>query len=123
MTNPTPTAPDLGYFELCLDVADLDASLAFYGVLGFERIGGELEEGWAVLERDGTRLALYRGHIGELTLNFRDGDVRAIAEALREAGLALEQDAHVESDGTLGATLRDPDGHLVYFNTDGPVER
>ena len=39
----------LGRFELCLNVRDLPRSLEFYGKLGFEGIGGNLQQGGAIL--------------------------------------------------------------------------
>lgn len=109
--------PGLGRFEYCLNVKDLDASREFYGKLGFEPIGGDADEGWAILSDGKAVIGLYAGHIGENLMNFRRGDVFAIAAALKERGLELEKDAHVEPDGSAGATIRDPDGNLIYFNT------
>ena len=44
-------------------------------------------------------------------------DVFALAEELQRRGLALASGPEVEGDGSDGATLRDPDGVLVYLNT------
>lgn len=110
---------DVGRFELCLNVADLGASRDFYSALGFTAVGGDFEDGWQILARgDGTRIALFQGHIGENLLNFRPDDVYAVAEALEKKGLAFESPAELESDGSVGATLRDPDGNLIYINSD-----
>ncbi len=110
---------EVGRFELCLNVADLNASQDFYTALGFTAVGGDVEEGWQILARgDGTRIALFQGHIEENLLNFRPDDVFAVAEALEKKGLVFESPAELESDGSVGATLRDPDGNLVYLNND-----
>ena len=109
--------PDLGRFEYCLNVKDIDASLAFYRKLGFERTGGDIGEGWAILSDGKAVIGLYAGHIGENLLNFRGGDVFAIVKELKKRGLKMEREAHIEADGSSGATLRDPDGNLIYFNT------
>lgn len=110
-------APNLGWFELCLNVSDVARSVRFYGKLGFRLAGGCVEEGWGVMERDGVRLALYQEMIAETMLNFRGGDVAAIADALAAMGLTMESGVHREEDESMGATIRDPDGNLIYFNT------
>jgi len=117
MSDPARQPLDLGRFELCLNVADIARSLEFYGRLGFTRVGGEPEERWVILENSGTRLGLYQGHIRETMLNFRGADVFSAAAEMKARGLALETEAVREPDGTDGATLRDPDGHLIYLNT------
>ena len=109
--------PDLGSLEFCLNVKDIATSLEFYGKLGFERTGGKVEEGWAILSDGKAVVAPYAGDIDENLMKFRRGDVFAIASAPKERGLELEKDAHVEPDGSAGAIIRDPDGNMIYFNT------
>lgn len=121
----------LGWCEICLNVRSIDRSLAFYTELGFRQVGGSVRHGWAVLAYGACRIALYEGHIDRNMLNFRGGDVEAIARMLKEKGIALASDASREADGSVGATVEDPDGNLLYFNThpdeapagpDGPVQ-
>lgn len=108
---------NLGRFELCLSVRDIKKSLAFYEKLDFQKVEGDLEEGWVILQQGNTRLGLYSGHFEKNLLNFRGGDVFGIAHAFKERGLTLKSDAAVEPDGSAGATIEDPDGNLIYFNT------
>ena len=114
MSTPTP---DLGWFELCLNVADLAASMDFYQRLGLKLVGGEPEQGWAVLSQGNLRLALYEGHIERTLLNFRGRDVFEIAEAWQARGLALKAGPEQEADGSASAELLDPDGNVIYLNT------
>lgn len=107
----------LGWCELCLNVADLERSIDFYEKLGFSEVEVDLDEGWAVLEHANLLLALYKGHIKENMINFRGGDVSKVARQLKARGLSLSEDAHVEEDGSTGATIKDPDGNVIYFNT------
>lgn len=107
----------LGRFEFCLDVADIKKSLDFYKKLGFKEREGDLETGWMVIEHGNCILGLYQGHISKNMLNFRGGDVFAIADVLKSQGLTMGTDAHKESDGSDGAEILDPDGNLIYFNT------
>ena len=108
---------ELGRFEMCLNVRDPAASRAFYETLGFAAVGGSSSDAYLIVRNEAVSVGLYQGHIGENLLNFRGGDVFAIAAALEAAGLTLETPVEVEPDGTHGATLRDPDGNLIYFNT------
>jgi catechol 2,3-dioxygenase-like lactoylglutathione lyase family enzyme len=107
----------LGRFEYCLNVADVGKSLEFYEKLGFSQTGGNIEQGWAIVKHGNCILGLYQGHIPTNLLNFRSGDVFAVAEVLKSRGLAFETDAHQEEDGSDGAEILDPDGNLIYFNT------
>ncbi len=113
MTEPI----DLGRFELCLTVRDLAASIAFYEKLGFEQGGGVADQGWAILHHPAVVIGLFQGMIETNLLNFRGEDVFEVARRLRGRGLTFRKDAHVESDGSVGAVLEDPDGNVIYFNT------
>ncbi len=113
---------NLGKFHLCLNVADLKRSLRFYETLGLTQVGGSPDEGWAVLEYGNLYLGLYEGHIGHNLLNFRGGDVFAVAASLKSRGVKMKAEAAREADGSDGAWLEDPDGNLIYFNTH-PDER
>ena len=113
---------NMGKFFLCLKVRDVKRSLAFYRKLGLTQVGGAVEEGWATLGYHNLCLGLYQGHIEQNLLNFRSGDVFAIAAELKARGFKLKKEAEQEADGSDGAWLEDPDGNLIYFNTH-PDER
>jgi len=111
---------DLGWCDVCLKVASAKASREFYELLGFRRVEGKDEEGWAVITNDDLRLGLYeQQHAGEdtLTLNFRGGDVQANCEELKAKGLSFEMGPKEGKSGGWSATLRDPDGYNVFFDT------
>ncbi len=108
---------DLGEYNLCLDVRDLEASMLFYGRLGFEVMEDHREDRWAVMRHANLVVALYQGHLERNLLNFRGGDVAAIHEAAVAEGLEFVADAHEEHDGSWSAELVDPDGNHLYFNT------
>ena len=107
----------LGRCELCLSVKNLKKSLAFYEKAGFRRMGGVPEERWVILYASNFTLGLFQGYIKSNTMNFRGGDVFAIARHLKSRGLKLKRDAKVERDGSESATLTDPDGNDIFFNT------
>jgi catechol 2,3-dioxygenase-like lactoylglutathione lyase family enzyme len=112
----------LGKLFVCLNVEDLQTSVDFYQKVGFGMTGGDLADKWAILSDGENELHVFEGHVISNTLNFRGGDVFAIAAALKEQGLAMTSDAVTEDDGSDGAWIRDPDGNEIYFNT-APEER
>ena len=109
--------PEVGACTVCFNVRDVKRSSGFYAKLGFRVTAGSVEEHWVVMEHGGFKLGLYQGHIESNLLNFRGGDVFAIAAYLQAQGLKLRTAAQIESDGSTGATIVDPDGNVVYFNT------
>jgi catechol 2,3-dioxygenase-like lactoylglutathione lyase family enzyme len=111
---------ELGWLDVCLRVADIGKSRAFYEGMGFHRVEGEDSEGWAVVVNGDARIGLYTSaHMaGEpFTLNFRGGDVQAIAEALKAKGYVFTKEPHVSSQGGASAHLKDPDGYEVFLDT------
>ena len=112
---------ELGWLDVCLRVANVATSRAFYEGLGFRRVEGDDAEGWAVVVHGAARIGLfeprYMSEAG-LSLNFRGGDVRAIWTALSASGYRFEKDLAGELDGGASATLKDPDGHAIFFELD-----
>ena len=108
---------ELGNFDLCLRVKNLEKSTDFYKKLGFENTIFDSFAGMSILKKGNITFALYDKHIDETILNFRGGNVFEIAKVLKAKGLEFESDAKIEADGSHGAKLRDPDGNLIYFNT------
>ena len=108
---------NVGRLELSLKVASLEASRDFYSKLGFRAVNGSEAEGYLILFNGISALGLYQGHVPANLLNFRGGDVFAVAAELEGAGLKLDKPAELESDGSVGAWLTDPDGNRIYLNT------
>lgn len=109
---------NLGQFSLCINVKDIKTSLEFYQKLDFEKTGGDITDGWVILQNGNLELGLFQGHFKEShLLNFRKEDVYKIDKELKSRGILMKSDAEKESDGSVGATLEDPDGNLIYFNT------
>lgn len=110
---------DLGWLDVCLRVQDVRISRPFYEKLGFVRVEGEDLEGWAVMVSGEARIGLFEArYMGErnFTLNFRGGDIRAIAEVLAAQGLAFTKDPSFGAEGGGSATLVDPDRHEIFFD-------
>jgi hypothetical protein len=53
-------------------------------------------------------------------LNFRGGDVAAIAEKLGEAGVDLQEGVREAPDGGRSLLIYDPDEHPLFFDTTPP---
>ena len=106
---------ELGRFELCLQVADVRRSLDFYSKLGFQVVGGDLDQGVIVVENGDCRLGLYQQFIAENLLSFRGGDIEEIARKAHALHLSFEKAPFSAKDGTVAALLRDPDGNAVYL--------
>jgi len=122
--EPTrPLTPDMtiGWFELSLDVKDIKRSAAFYKMLGFEEVGGEIEDRHVALQNRDCRICLYQGYLdpAEPQLIFWQGDVRSTAQGLMDQGAAFEprfKDGALTNDqGHVAAMLRDPDGVPIYL--------
>lgn len=108
---------NLGWLDVCLNVEDLAASRAFYEKLGFQVVEGDADQGYWVVANGGARIGLYKGHITEVVLNFRGGDVMANAEVLSKMGLEFESGPTAVDGGGGSATLRDPDGNVIFLDT------
>lgn len=108
---------DLGEFYPCLNVQNLEQSIRFYQKLGFRMVSDHRDENWAMLQHNNMALCLFQGHIKENLINFRGGDIHAIAEEALAQGLEFTQPATEEADGSWSAEMRDPDGNSIFFNT------
>lgn len=81
-------------------------------------IEGNAEEGWLVLANGQARLGLFGGQFmsTEFSLNFRGANISDLTQSLQASGFSFET-VNAKSDGTGSATLRDPDGHMIFFDT------
>lgn len=123
----TPTLPrdadmTLGWFELALPVSDILRSSAFYEALGFQRVGGGLDQRHVTLQNRDARIALYQGYLeppDEPQLIFWQGDVRATAAAMTAQGatpVGRFKDGPIETEERhVACFLRDPDGQPIYL--------
>ncbi|OLS23040.1 MAG: hypothetical protein HeimC2_27800 [Candidatus Heimdallarchaeota archaeon LC_2] len=111
------TKSDLGLCDICFDVEDLLSTIKFYTDLGLSKIDGSEDEGWIILGQGNLRLSLYQGNGKDLTINFRDGNIKAITQRLKQNGLKFNTENIQEDDGTISSMMVDPDGYLIYFNS------
>src|SRR5258708_420487 len=107
-----------GWLMPCFDVADLALSLEFYTGLGFRRVGGKPDEGWAIVANGPIERGLYCGHFkGGGLLNFRDAHGPALAERFAAQGIPIISQSRYDEDECGDCLIHDPDGRTLYFDT------
>lgn len=110
----------LGWLDVCLRVESVARSRPFYEGVGFRLVEGADSDGWAVMVQGESRLGLFEPQFMDgrpFTLNFRGGDVPGIYARLVGEGYAFSGDLRVSTSGGASATLLDPDGHCIYFDS------
>lgn len=106
---------NLGWFEVGMNVANLARSASFYDALGFEVAGGSLEQEYLALHRRDCSISLYHFDQDPLYLQFWQGDIAALAERVRAAGIAFERQPGRDEGKGSAFLIRDPDGHGLFF--------
>ena len=121
---------DLGAFSISLPVADLERSRDFYATLGFEQVGGALDQGYLVLANGTTIVGVFNFEGMDFDapmLTFNPGlmqergqtdqftDVREVARALQDAGTELVATPE-EGTGPAHLIVLDPDGHRIMVD-------
>lgn len=119
---------DLGAFSVSLAVKDIKASRDFYAKLGFDEIGGNIDENWIILRNGEHIIGLFQGMFEKNTLTFNPGwdqqvsalesftDVRELQSSLREQGIEFEMEADESSEGPASFMIFDPDGNPILFD-------
>lgn len=118
----------LGAFSISLAVKDIQASKDFYQKLGFEAIGGEIDQNWLILRNGDTTIGLFQGMFEKNTLTFNPGwdaqcqelsefdDVRKIQQSLQSAEVTLTMKADENTQGPACIMLEDPDGNPIMLD-------
>ena len=118
----------LGAFSVSLAVKDIAKSLEFYSLLGFEKMGGNQEQGWLILKNDRHIIGLFQGMFDANILTFNPGwdqdaqavegftDVRELQATCEAAGLALGSRVKEGTTGPGSFTLVDPDGNAILID-------
>ncbi len=118
----------LGAFSVSLSVKDLAASKAFYEKLGFQPMGGSMEQHYLIMKNEGTLIGLFEGMFEGNLLTFNPGwdenaqaleqfdDIRSIQKQLRASGMALLSETDENSSGPASLMLTDPDGNVILLD-------
>lgn len=117
----------LGAFSVSLTVKDIHKSLDFYQKIGFDMMGGDLEQKWVILKSETTVIGLFQGMFDSNILTFNPGwdndaknlesfnDVRDIEKTLISKGVELTRNTE-QKEGPEYITLEDPDGNKIMFD-------
>jgi catechol 2,3-dioxygenase-like lactoylglutathione lyase family enzyme len=98
-------------------VRDLDAARGFYkGTLGFSELFFDESDQWAKLERNGMEIGLAQGEPEEEggVAHVDVGDVKAVAEELRQKGVEVGVVFELHGEMRL-LDVFDPDGNRLQF--------
>ncbi len=118
----------LGAFSVSLSVKDINVSREFYLNLGFEEMGGNIEQNWLILKNGETVIGLFQGMFEKNIMTFNPGwnqkaentedfdDVRVIQEDLKSKGIEIINEASLESEGPENFIVVDPDGNQILFD-------
>lgn len=118
----------LGAFSISLTVKDIEVSNAFYGKLGFEKIGGDAAQGWLILRNAGTTIGLFQGMFDKNMLTFNPGwdgenqpiedfdDIRELQKRLKADGVELQSEADETTSGPASFMVVDPDGNPILVD-------
>ena len=106
---------DLGQFSVSLSVKDLQKSMTFYKMLGFEQVAGEPEQNWIILKNGDAHVGLFHGMFEENMMTFNPKDARTIQGSVKEAGYALEKEAE-DGEGPAHFVMKDPDGNRILVD-------
>lgn len=117
----------VGNGSVSLKVENLEASIAFYELLGFKQSGGNIDYRYIVLQNETMTIGLYEGLIEANMLTFNPkwnreceqvpgDDVRDIHDRLATAGYEPEQLGEDVSVGPNHFMIKDPDGNLILID-------
>ena len=119
---------ELGSFSVSLAVKDIRASRDFYAKLGFEEIGGNVEENWLILRNRDHVIGLFQGMFEKNMLTFNPGwdqqcsnlesftDVRELQKQLKEQGVDFATEADESTEGPGSFMISDPDGNPILVD-------
>ena len=119
---------DLGAFSVSLAVKDLRASLSFYEKLGFENLGGNPDENWAIVKNGNHVIGLFQGMFDKNILTFNPGwdqsaqplegftDVRELQRELEARGVEIAQEVDDSTTGPASFVVVDPDGNPILVD-------
>ncbi len=118
----------LGAFSVSLTVKDIHLSKDFYEKLGFEAIGGNIEQNWLIMKNGDHVIGLFQGMFEKNILTFNPGwdqaaqplesftDVRELQRALESKGVEIVQGVETGEQGPGSFILVDPDGNPILVD-------
>jgi catechol 2,3-dioxygenase-like lactoylglutathione lyase family enzyme len=119
---------ELGAFSVSLAVKNIRESRDFYAKLGFEQVGGNVDDNWLILRNGEHTIGLFQGMFERNTLTFNPGwdqhcnnldtftDVRELQKSLRSQGVEIGVEADEAGDGPASLMITDPDGNPILID-------
>lgn len=118
----------LGAFSVSLNVKDIHKSKSFYENLGFEVLGGNIDQNWLIMKNENSIIGLFQGMFEKNILTFNPGwdenaenldsftDIRDIQKQLKEKGMKMQTEADESSEGPASFIIEDPDGNPILVD-------
>ncbi|UXH43754.1 VOC family protein [Rossellomorea vietnamensis] len=118
----------LGAFSVSLSVKDIHLSKSFYENLGFEVMGGNIDQNWLIMKNESCIIGLFQGMFEKNILTFNPGwdqnaenldsftDVRDLQKNLKANGVTMLSEADETSEGPASFTIEDPDGNTILVD-------
>lgn len=118
----------LGAFSISLNVKDLKTSKEFYENLGFNILGGNMDQNYLIMKNENALIGLFQGMFEDNILTFNPGwdenanntdefdDIRKIQEQLKKENIALLSEIDKGTEGPANMTLTDPDGNIIMID-------
>ncbi|MCA0150893.1 MULTISPECIES: VOC family protein [Rossellomorea] len=118
----------LGAFSVSLSVKDIHLSKSFYENLGFEVMGGNIDQNWLIMKNESCIIGLFQGMFEKNILTFNPGwdqnaenlesftDVRDLQKNLKAKGISMLSEADETSEGPASFTIEDPDGNTILVD-------
>ncbi len=118
----------LGNFSVSLNVKNIEASKSFYEKLGFQVIGGDIEQKWLILSSGTTKIGLFQGMFDENILTFNPkwddkgnedtsmDDIRNIYKKLKDENVDFVANINDTEEGPNHFMIKDPDGNTIMFD-------
>ncbi len=108
---------DLGTFSISLAVKDIKASKGFYEKLGFTMIDGNLDQKWAILKNENSKIGLFQGMFPANTLTFTPKNARNIHDTAKKEGLTIIMPKGLDKkNGPASFMITDPDGNPILMD-------
>jgi catechol 2,3-dioxygenase-like lactoylglutathione lyase family enzyme len=119
---------ELGAFSVSLAVKDIQASKAFYEMLGFTVVMGDISQNWLILKNGDHVIGLFQGMFEKNILTFNPGwdqsarpldrftDVRELQRQLKAQGIELVSEADETTTGPASFMAVDPDGNPILVD-------
>ncbi|MFD1550798.1 VOC family protein [Putridiphycobacter roseus] len=118
----------LGAFSVSLNVKDIEVSKAFYHKLGFEEVGGDIQQKWLILRNETVTIGLFQGMFDRNIMTFNPGwdnqasplanfeDIRMLQKKLKTQKITILNAADESTTGPASFSIEDPDGNPILFD-------